>query len=103
MPGFPLSIPTPSGLCGRPLSLEAIFAALSPHPKIPFLADKAQRLTSVFRRPDLGGGTNGVFGAWLLLRIQPKCLELPTPFRRSIAQPFDVDAPRQTTLDRSAD
>jgi hypothetical protein len=28
------------------LSLAAISAALSPHPKIPFLADKAQRLTS---------------------------------------------------------
>ena len=33
-------------LCGSSLSLAAILAALSPHPKIPFLADKAQRLTS---------------------------------------------------------
>jgi hypothetical protein len=32
-------------LCERMLSLAAISVALSPHPKIPFLADKAQRLT----------------------------------------------------------
>ena len=31
----------PFGLCGRMLSLAAILVALSPHPKIPFLADKA--------------------------------------------------------------
>jgi hypothetical protein len=31
----------------------------------------------------------------LLLPVQPKCFELPTPFRRSIAQPRDVDAARQ--------
>jgi hypothetical protein len=46
VPGFPLSVPAPFGLWGRPLSLAAISAALSPHPKIPFLAEKAQRLTS---------------------------------------------------------
>jgi len=33
--------------------------------------------------------------ASLLLWIQPKCFELPTPFRGSIAQSLDVDAPRQ--------
>jgi len=36
-----------------------------------------------------------------LLRIEPKCFELPTPFRRSIAQPFDIDASGQTALDGS--
>jgi hypothetical protein len=82
--------------------------ALSPDPKIPFLADKAHRLTSGFcfaREPDLGGvGNGGVFRRRaLLLRVQPKRFELPTPFRRSIAQPLDVDASRQTALDRSAD
>jgi hypothetical protein len=40
----------PFGLCGRMLSLVSISMALSPHPKIPFLADKAQRLTSGFCR-----------------------------------------------------
>jgi hypothetical protein len=39
----------------------------------------------------------------LLLRVQPKRLELPTPFRRSIAQPLDIDAPRQAALHGSAD
>ena len=34
-----------------------------------------------------------------MLRIQSKHFELPFPFCRSIAQPFDVDAPMQTTLD----
>ena len=44
-----------------------------------------------------------VLGRALLLRIQPKRFELPTPFRRSIAQPLDVDASRQATLDGGAD
>ena len=38
-----------------------------------------------------------------MLRIQPKRFELPTPFRRSIAQPLDIDASRQAALDGSAD
>ena len=42
-------------------------------------------------------------GRALLLRIQPKCFELPIPFRRSITQPFDVDAWGQAALDGSAD
>jgi hypothetical protein len=39
----------------------------------------------------------------LLLRVQPKCFELPTPFRRGVAQSRDDDASRQTAFDRSAD
>ena len=41
--------------------LAAIFGTLSPHPKIPFLADKAQRLAPDFaaREFDLGGAING--------------------------------------------
>jgi hypothetical protein len=89
------------------LSLAAISAALSPHPKISFLADKAQRLTSDFcrtgARPRRRWQRRLFFGRALLLRIQPKHLELPTPFRRSIAQPRDVDASMQAALDRSAD
>ena len=55
-------------------------------------------------QPKLDGvGNGGVFGRALLLRIQPKCFELPTPFRRKIAQPRDVDASGQTALDGSAD
>ena len=50
MPGFALPVSAPFGLCGRPLSLAAILPAQSPHPKIPFLTDKAHRLTSDFRR-----------------------------------------------------
>ena len=38
-----------------------------------------------------------------LLRIQPKRFELPTQFRRSIAQPLDVDATRQAAFHGSAD
>jgi hypothetical protein len=45
VPGFPQSILAPFCLCGRPLPLAAILEALSPHPKFPFLADNAQRLT----------------------------------------------------------
>ena len=40
VPGFPLSVLAPFGLCRRSLSLEAILVAQSPHPKIPFLAEK---------------------------------------------------------------
>jgi hypothetical protein len=40
VPGLPRSIPTSSGLCGHLLSRAAISLPVSPHPKIPFLADK---------------------------------------------------------------
>ena len=40
VPGFPLSVLRRFSLCGSSLFLSAIFA-WSPHPKIPFLADKA--------------------------------------------------------------
>jgi hypothetical protein len=60
--GFAGPVSRPFGLWGRMLSLAAISVALSLHPKIPFLADKAQRLTSGFvarepgpRRFDSGG------------------------------------------------
>jgi hypothetical protein len=36
------------GLCRSSLFLAAILVALSPHPKIPFLADKAQRADTRF-------------------------------------------------------
>jgi hypothetical protein len=71
------------------LSLAAISVAPSPHPKIPFLSDKARSKHAAFaaRRKGLGGVGNGrFFGHALLLRIQPKRFELPTPFRRKIAQ-----------------
>ena len=78
------------------LSLVAISVALSPHPKIPFLADQARSKHAAFaaRERGLGGVGNGRF-FWraLLLRIQPKRFELATPFRRKIAQPRDVDGP----------
>ena len=41
VPGFPLSVLRRFSLCGSSLSLSAISGARSPHPKIPFLADKA--------------------------------------------------------------
>jgi hypothetical protein len=55
--------------------------------------------------PSFGGvGHEGLFlGRALLLRVQPKRFELPTPFRRSVAQTRDVDASRQATLHSSAD
>jgi hypothetical protein len=88
------------------LSLAAISVALSPHPEIPFLSDKARSKHAAFaaRGKGLGGVGNGRF-FWhaLLLRIQPKRFELPTPFRRSIAQSRDVDASRQAALHGSAD
>ena len=43
-----------------------------------------------------------LLGRALLVRIQPKRFELARPFGRSIAQPRDVDAPRQTALDGGA-
>ena len=42
-------------------------------------------------------------GRALLLRIQSKRFELLTPFRRKFAQPFDVNASRQSALDSGAD
>jgi len=61
VPGFALPVSGPFGLCGRVLSLAAISAALSPHPKIPFLADKAQApdIRLVGGEPDFGGVANG--------------------------------------------
>jgi hypothetical protein len=41
VPGFPLSVLRRFSLCGSSLSLSAISGARSPHPKIPFLSDKA--------------------------------------------------------------
>jgi hypothetical protein len=41
VPGFPLPVLRRFSLCGSSLSLSAISGAWSPHPKIPFLADKA--------------------------------------------------------------
>ena len=66
VPGFALPISGSFVSAGRTSPLAAISTALSPHPKIPFLAEKARRLTSFFvaRRPDLGGGTDGVFGRY---------------------------------------
>jgi hypothetical protein len=93
MAGFPQSIMVHFGLCGSSLSLPAILVGLSPHPKIPFLADEAAKI-----RPVPTGASRA-----LLLRIQTKSYELPTPFRWSIAQTLDVDASRQPTLDCSAD
>ena len=52
VPGFALPVSAPPCLCGRALSLAAISTALSPHPRIPFLADKARRLTSRFCRTE---------------------------------------------------
>ena len=58
VPGFPLSALAPFSLCGQSVSLVAILAALSPHPKIPFLADRPWRskpATFATLEPDLGG------------------------------------------------
>ena len=49
---------------------------------------------SSVERKQRWSGNGAFFGCALLLRIQPKRFELPTPFRRSIAQPRDVDASR---------
>jgi hypothetical protein len=48
VPGFPLPVLVRFGLCRSSLFLAAILVALSPHPKIPFLADKAQRADTRF-------------------------------------------------------
>jgi hypothetical protein len=103
---FALPVSTPLGLLARILSLAVNLEALSPRPKIPFLADKAWRRHEAFAAQALnagGVGKAGVLGRALLLRIQPERFELPTPFRRSIAQPLDIDAPRQAALHGSAD
>jgi hypothetical protein len=75
--------------------------------KIPFVADKAQRLTSRLlshgSRTSAALATAFFLGRALLLRIQPQRFELPTPFRRSVTQSLDVDASREATFHRSAD
>jgi hypothetical protein len=49
-----------------------------------------------------GAGNDGVLGRALFLRSQPKRLELPTPFCRSMPQPLYIDTPRQAALHGSA-
>ena len=75
MPGFPLSVLRRFSLCGSSLSLSAISGAWSPHPKIPFLADKAlaggcgfverdAKDVAILRRPgtdDLGEDESSVY------------------------------------------
>ena len=96
MPGFPLPVSAPFSLCERLSSLAAISAALSPHPKIPFLAEgSAADIRILSRGRNLGGVATVVLsGRALLLRLQPESFELPPPFRGRIAQPLDVDAAR---------
>jgi hypothetical protein len=92
VPEFTLPVLAPFGLCGRMLSLAAISGALSPYPKIPFLADKAQRLTSGFvaREPDLGGvGNGGVFLACAIVAGSTQALRTADSIpleRRAAAQ-----------------
>ena len=67
MSEFALPVSTPLGLLARILSLAANLEALSPRPKIPFLADKAWRRHEAFAAQALnaGGVRNGpVFGAY---------------------------------------
>src|SRR5258707_10421744 len=77
----------------------------TPHLKIPFLADRARGGHAAFVAPEQTRRRrqSGVLGCALSLQIQPKRFELPTPFRWSIAQPFDVDASRQAALHGRAD
>ena len=97
VPGFALPVSGPFGLCGRPLSLAAISAALSPHPKIPFLTDQGSATASDFCRTGARPRRRWQrrFGRALLLRIQPKRHELATPLCRRITQLRDVDVSRQ--------
>jgi hypothetical protein len=65
VPEFALPVPAPFGLCERPLSLAVLLGPLSPHPKIPFLADKARSKYAAFAAQELnpGGADNvGAFG-----------------------------------------
>jgi hypothetical protein len=75
----------------------------TPHLKIPFLADRARGGHAAFVAREQTRRQVVFFGCALSLRIQPKRFELPTPFRWSIAQPFDVDASRQAALHGRAD
>jgi hypothetical protein len=61
--GFPTPAATDFRLCKRPLSLAVIWAALSPHPKIPFLADKVgggNDTRFAVREPDFGASFSSV-------------------------------------------
>jgi hypothetical protein len=49
------SVPAPFGLCGHSSSLVAILAALSPRPKIPFLADLTRRASYALCHQTLAG------------------------------------------------
>ena len=71
--GFPPPVLVRFRLCGFLPSLAVIFVALSPHPKIPFLADKVggdRNIAFAVREPAFGTGKIVVFGdVALLLRI----------------------------------
>ncbi|MGH6680510.1 MAG: hypothetical protein ACREDL_16630, partial [Bradyrhizobium sp.] len=70
----------PSGLFVFPWSLASISEALSPHPKIPFLADKAGRLAYASYESWISArlATTSAFGS-ALLRIQAERFELLAP------------------------
>jgi hypothetical protein len=63
-----------------------ISVALSPHPKIPFLADKPQRSTPAFitRAPDLGRAGNGGVFRLLAMSSGPEQHEAMRWYRRAI-------------------
>src|SRR5438874_10900733 len=78
-----------------------IFGASSLHPKIPFPAPVVEREVGPHctRNSDFGANRNsGLRLALRLFRIESERLELPAPFSRRIAEPFDADAARQAAF-----
>jgi hypothetical protein len=81
---------------------RAIFGVPSLHPKIPFQGAGLRQSPVVWQTGNLTVlATESVIRAVpRLLRDQSERLELPAPFSRRIAQPFDPNTARQPTFDR---
>jgi hypothetical protein len=97
---IPFPAAFPGGAARRPgkrlPARVAILAALSPHPKFPFLAHQVRRSKPAAAplEQDLGVDQGRCLECELSLRVQPKRFELPTPFRRSVARRWNFSVVR---------
>jgi hypothetical protein len=90
VPGFPLPVLVRFGLCRSSLFLASILVALSPHPKIPFLADKAQLADTRFCPTEAARRDFSAISRDLLQPPFGLCRQMKS--RRSLSAPLSPEA-----------